>query len=235
MNLLNHIVIIPDGNRRWAKKKSLPYFFGHREGAKTTEKIFKTALEMKISHMTFWGCSLNNIIKRPKNEVDFLFTLFEKHFKKLVKSKDIYKNGVKVDALGRWRELFPERVKKVIEKAIEKTKNHQNYHLTFLMAYSGIDEMTAAIGKITGLALRRGSELEVDGQLIKNNLWTKDLPPVDMVIRTGGEPHWSAGMMMWDVAESQLYFTETLWPDFSTDKFKEIIEKYQKTERRLGK
>lgn len=233
MNSLNHIVIVPDGNRRWAKKRGLLSFFGHREGAKTTEKILKAALELKISHITFWGSSLDNIIKRPKKEVDFLFDIFEKHFKKLAKNKDIHKSGVKVDALGRWRELFPERVKKAMKEAIEKTKNYKNHHMTFLMAYSGVDEMTTAIKKIANIT--SSQDVNIDERLIKANLWTKDLPSVDLVIRTGGEPHWSAGMMMWDVADAQLYFTDTLYPDFSVEEFKKTIGKYQEIERRLGK
>ena len=233
MNLSSHIVIVPDGNRRWAENKGLPSFFGHREGAKTTEKILKTAMEMKIPHFTFWGCSLNNVIKRPKKEVDFLFGIFEKHFEKLAKNREVHKNGVKIDVIGRWRKIFPERVKKAIEKAIEKTKDYKNYRLTFLMAYSGVDEMTAAIQKITQLKIK-DSKFEIDEKTVKENLWTKDLPPVDLVIRTGGEPHWSAGLMMWDVAEAQLYFTKTLWPDFSENEFKKTIEKYSETERRMG-
>ena len=235
MNLPQHIVIIPDGNRRWAKKKGLPSFFGHREGAKTTERILKVALDLKIPYFTFWGCSVNNITKRSKTEVKFLLKLFEKYFKKLADTKEIHRQKVKVNAVGRWRELFPENVKRAIKEVINKTKNYKNHQLTFLLAYSGIDEMTAAISKIAELTLRRGSGQGIDGKLIKNNLWTKDLPPVDLVIRTGGEPHWSDGAMMWDAANAQLYFTETLWPDFSVEEFKKAISTYQKTERRLGK
>ncbi len=234
-NLPKHIVLIPDGNRRWAKKKGLPPFFGHREGAKTSEKILKAALDLKIPCFTFWGTSLDNITKRNPREVKFLFDIFERWFKKLAKSKDIHKNFVKINVLGRWNELFPERVKKPIKEAIEKTKNYKNHQLTFLLAYSGIDEMTTAIRKIAELTLRRGSGHGINEKLIKNNLWTKDLPSVDLVIRTGGEPHWSDGLMMWDVAYSQLYFTETLFPDFSVEEFKKALTRYSQTERRMGK
>jgi len=234
MNLPQHIVLIPDGNRRWARKRGLPPFFGHRQGAKTTEKILKAALDLKIPYFTFWGTSLDNITKRSPQEVNFLFDIFERWFKKLAKSKDIHKNFVKINVFGRWNKLFPERVKKPIRQAIEKTKNYRNHQLTFLMAYSGIDEMTNAIQRIAKLTLRRGSGQGIDEDLIKKNLWTKDLPAVDLVIRTGGEPHWSMGMMMWDVANAQLYFTETLLPDFSVEEFKKAIDRYSKTERRMG-
>ncbi len=235
MNLPQHIVVIPDGNRRWAKKRGLPHFFGHREGAKTTEKILKTVLDLKIPNFTFWGCSVDNITKRSASEVNFLLNIFERYFKKLIKSKEIHQNNVKVNVLGYWDKLFPEKVKKPIKEIIEKTKNYRNYQLTFLMAYSGTDEMTEAIKNIAELTLRRGSGQGITEELIKNNLWTKNLPAVDLVIRTGGEPHWSSGLMMWDVANAQLYFTETLYPDFSIEEFKKAINKYSQTERRMGR
>lgn len=257
MNLPQHIVVVPDGNRRWAKKRGLPSFFGHKEGAKTTEKILKAVLDLKIPYFTFWGSSLDNIAKRPAQEVKFLFKLFEQYFKKLAKSKEVNQNKIKINILGRWRELFPESVKQTMEEAIKKTKDYggcqsRRYRsalrpetaseLTFLMAYSGVDEMTAAIKKIAelridppGILRKKNAELRINEELIKNNLWTKDLPAVDLVIRTGGEPHWSAGMMMWDVADSQLYFTETLYPDFSVEEFKKAVNQYGKIERRMGK
>lgn len=233
MNLPQHIVLIPDGNRRWARKRGLPPFFGHRQGAKTTEKILKVALDLKIPYFTFWGSSLDNVIKRSPQEVNFLFKIFEHWFKKLAKSKEVHKNFAKINVLGRWNKLFPEKVKKSIRQAIEKTKNYRNHQLTFLMAYSGIDEMTSTIKQIANRKAQ-SINLKIDEGLIKSNLWTKDLPPVDLVIRTGGEPHWSMGMMMWDVADAQLYFTETLLPDFSVEEFKKAIEQYSKTERRMG-
>ncbi|MDP3015031.1 MAG: polyprenyl diphosphate synthase [bacterium] len=234
MNLPQHIVLIPDGNRRWAKKRGLPPFFGHRQGVKTTEKILKAVLDLKIPYLTFWGSSLDNIAKRPSQEVKFLFKIFEQHFKKLAKSKEVNQNKIKINILGRWRELFPESVKQAMEEVIKKTKDYKNYQLTFLMAYSGVDEMTSAIQGIAELRIKN-AELRINEELIKNNLWTKDLPAVDLVIRTGGEPHWSAGMMMWDVANSQLYFTETLYPDFSVEEFKKAVNKYGQIERRMGK
>lgn len=238
MNLPNHIVLIPDGNRRWARKKGLPPFFGHRQGAETLEKILKAVLELKIPYFTFWGSSLDNVTKRSSSEVNFLFKLFERHFKKLVKDKEIYQSGVKINVFGRWEKLFPEKTKKAIKEAIEKTKNHKNFHLTFLMAYSGIDEMTSAIKKIAELKIKN-VELRTTEELIKNNLWTKDLPAVDLVIRTASErdnwSHLSVGVMMWDIADAQLYFTKTLYPDFSVAEFKKAVEQYSQTERRMGK
>ena len=230
MNILHHIAIIPDGNRRWAKKRGLPSFLGHREGAKTTEKIFKAAFDLKIPYLTFWGSSVSNITNRSKDEVNFLFKLFETYFRKIAKDKEIRAKGVKVNVLGRWEELFPEKVKAAIRQAIKKTADYDNHQLTLLMAYSGTDEMADAISNIKN----QRSKLPVSAEDIKQHLWTRDLPPVDLVIRTGGEPHWSAGFMMWDVAEAQLHFTETLWPAFSEKEFRKIVADYTKTERRFG-
>ena len=236
MNLLNHIVIIPDGNRRWAKNRGLPSFLGHREGAKTTEKILGAALDLKIPYVTFWGTSLDNISKRSNQEVNFLFKIFEQYFKKLAKSKEVHENFVKINILGRWEKLFPEKTKKPMMEAIKKTKNYKNYQLTFLMAYSGIDEMTAAIKRIAELRTK-DSELRIDEKLIKANLWTHNLPVVDFIIRTGSakEPHMSSGMMMWDIANAQFCFTDTLYPDFSVEEFKKAVEQYNNTERRMGR
>lgn len=231
MNSLQHVVLIPDGNRRWAKKGGLPSFFGHREGVKTAEKILKTAFDLKIPYFTIWGASLDNITKRSPEEVNFLFDIFEGLFKKLIKSKEIHKNSIKINVLGRWNKLFPEKVKKLIKQTIIETKGYKDYQLTFLLAYSGLDEMTNAVQKIVKL---KNQKVKINEALIKKSLWTKSLPPVDLVIRTGGEPHWSSGLMMWDVANAQLHFTNTLFPDFSTEEFKKIIDECSKRERRMG-
>ena len=228
MSLPQHIVIVPDGNRRWAKNKRKPTEFGHLEGAKSTERVFRTALELGIPYLTFWGCSVANVTERPKSEIRALFFLFEQQFKKLLKAKEL--EGVRVRALGRWEEIFPEKTKKPLRELIGKTQKNKKFNLTFLLAYDGRDEMVAAVRSIKS---KKGAK--VDRALIKDNLWTRDLPPVDLVIRTGGQPHWSAGLMMWDVAEAQLHFTETLWPEFSPQEFSSIVSGFGEAERRYGK
>ncbi|MDI6821134.1 MAG: polyprenyl diphosphate synthase [Patescibacteria group bacterium] len=228
MNSLTHLAIIPDGNRRWAKKKRTPEFFGHREGVKSGEAILRVALKAGILYLTFWGLSLDNVQKRSKMELKFLFTIFEKQFKKLLTSKEIFENDVRVDFIGRWREMFPAPIKKVMEEVIKKTVKHTKHHLTFLMAYNGFDEMLEAIRNLRGAK-------NIDFNAVKNNLWTKNLPSVDLVVRTGGDPHWSNGFLMWDVGNAHLHFTETLWPDFSPDEFERIIEDFGKNGRRFGK
>ncbi len=232
MNIPQHIVIVPDGNRRWAKKKGQPSFFGHRAGMKVAQEIARAARDADVSYVTMWGASVSNVVNRSSQEVNFLFRLFETYVRKLGKSKEIKRDGVRVRILGRWRELFPPSARKVFQRTMDDTKKHDKYNLTLLMAYDGREEMLSAIRAIKA-GKKKGKNL--DYKSIKSNLWTKDLPPVDLVIRTGGEPHWSAGLMMWDVAETRLYFTKTLWPDFSVKEFKQVLENYSETERRFGR
>src|SRR4030042_1634386 len=223
-NLPRHIAVIPDGNRRWARKKGLPVWLGHRAGVKAFEKIAKTASELGIFCLTFWAGSYDNLTKRPAQEVKFLKEIYRVHFARLVKTRNIYTDKVKVNIFGFWKELLENRIKKPMEEVIEKTKDHKERILNFLIGYNGTSEMMEAIKKIVNNS-KAEQAFKITPQLIKENLWTKDLPPVDLVIRTGleGDPHWSNGFMLWDPADSQFHFTETLWPDFSAEEFKKAI------------
>jgi len=233
--MIKHIAIIPDGNRRWAREKGVPLNEGHRIGAQTTQKIFEKALELKIPYLTFWAASYDNLIKRSKEEVKFLITLINAEFQKLLDDARVHKNEVKVRILGRFQEVFPEKTLRIIEKLMKKTENYEIFSLTFLLAYNGTDEMLAAIKRIAKEV--KISTIKITGELIKSFLWTKDLPPVDLVIRTGcqDDPHNSAGFMMWHTAYSQYYFTKTLYPDFTSEEFEKAIKDFEKREKRLGK
>ena len=244
-NIPKHVAIIPDGNRRWARKKGLHSWIGHQAGVKAFEKILEKSRELKIPYITFWGGSWDNLTKRPKIETNFLFKVYTEQFKRIIKDKRIHQNKVKVNVLGRWREILPKTTQEVIEKAIEATKDYKNYFLTFLLAYDGTDEMLDCLQKIAKQVKTKkinpspspeGDRVKITKELIKENLWTKDLPPVDFLIRTGCEddPHMSAGFMMWDTAYSQLYFTQTFFPAFTPKEFEKIIEDYSKRERRFG-
>lgn len=244
-NVPKHVAIIPDGNRRWAKTKGLQLWFGHRAGVKAFEEILEKSRELKIPYTTFWGSSWDNLTKRPKAEINFLFRLYTEQFKRVIKDKRIHQNKVKINVLGRWREILPKTTQEAVEKAIEATKDYNNYFLTFLLAYDGTDEMLNCVQKIAKLAedkkinpVRNSSlnGVKITKELIKDNLWTKDLPPVDLLIRTGckNDPHLSAGFMMWDTAYSQVYFTQTLFPAFAANEFTQIIEDYSRRERRMG-
>lgn len=233
-NIPTHVAVIPDGNRRWARKRGLQPWIGHQRGAKSFEKILKKALELKIPYFTFWGSSWDNLTKRPKTEVKFLFKLYNEQFKRIAEDKRVHKNKVRINVFGRWREILPEETKKSIERVLEITKNYNKYFLTLLIAYNGTDEMVDCAQKIANLAKEK--TIKVTEKLIKENLWTKDLPPVDLIIRTGCEkdPHLSAGFMMWDAAYSQLYFTPTFLPVLTPKEFEKIIKDYSKRERKMG-
>jgi len=230
--MIEHVALIPDGNRRWAKKRGLFPWQGHIEGAKNLERILEKAWEMEIPYFTFWGSSLDNILKRSKKEVKTFFSLYKKYFKKLLKEKKIFEGKVKVNVFGRWKKLFPKEVKKIIFEIIKRTKNHNKKFLTFLLAYNGTDEMLKAIEKIKKKKIKK-----IDEKTLLENLWTGNLPAVDLVIRTGceGDPHNSAGFMMWHTAYSQFYFTKTLFPDFGPKEFEKAIKNFLKRERRFGK
>ena len=234
MNIPRHIAIIPDGNRRWAKKRGMPGPAGHREGANAVERILNAAFEYHIPYVTLWIASVGNITKRTAGERRVLFALFERFFKTLTEDEAIKKQGVRVSALGMWKELCPPSLVRAIEAAQNATRQGKKCRLTILLAYSGTDEVVSAVESIAREAHTQHA-MKINEEVIKSHLWTRDLPPVDLVVRTGGEPHWSGGFMMWDVAEAQLYFTETMWPDFSREEFLKAIEGYQETERRYGK
>ena len=180
----------------------------------------------------FLGGSQDNLIKRPKREVDFLYKVFDRQIRKALNDKRIEKNRVKVNFFGRWKDFFPNNTQVAIKELIEKTRTFNKHILTFLLAYNGTDEMIKCIEDISKEGIKK-----VTKDTIKNHLWTKDLPPVDLVIRTGcqDDPHMSAGFMMWDTAYSQLYFTKTLFPAFTPKEFEKIIKNYSKRERRMGK
>lgn len=231
-NIPNHIAIIPDGNRRWAAVKGLKPWEGHEEGAKTMEKLVRKAFDLGIKQLSFWGSSLENLKKRPLQEKKALLRIYEEYFQKLMESEDIHKNQTRINIIGRWEEQFPEKLKKILKDGIERTKHYKNYALNFFLAYNGDDEMIEAISKIVK---KVDKYKNITAEIIKDNLMTRELPPVDYLIRTGGEPHLSAGFMMWDIANSQLYFSPKNFPDFSGTDLEKAIEDYGKRGRRLGK
>ena len=233
MSLPNHLVIIPDGNRRWAQARNLSPADGHAAGAERSEEILNAAFDAGISNLTMWGSSLDNITKRSPAEIRALLAVFVTHFTRLLESKRLVDDRIRVSFLGRWREHFPKTLVKLFESLIERTKNNTGPRLTFLMAYSGIDEMTDTVRRIAERAVHE-PKMRVDERLIKGSLWTHDLPPVDLVIRTGGAAHWSSGLLMWDSADTQMHFTETLWPDFGKEELARIFDAYTKTGRRFG-
>ncbi|MDP3057308.1 MAG: polyprenyl diphosphate synthase [bacterium] len=232
-NIPNHIAFIPDGNRRWAANHMMEVWKGHDKGTSVVKEMIKEAVRMKIPHFSFWGSSLDNIAKRSKEEVSYLFKIFKNNFTDLAKDKDIHQNKIRVNVFGRWRELFPEDVKKAIEHAIEVTKEYNEHFFNVFLAYSGIDEMEEAVRKISEEAIKN-PKIKITVETIKNYLFTRQLPKVDYLIRTGGDPHLSGGFMMWETADTQLYFLDKYWPDFTVEDFRTAIEEYGRRQRKFG-
>jgi undecaprenyl diphosphate synthase len=232
-NIPTHVAIIPDGNRRWAKKKGFQPWEGHEEGAKNLEKVLQVNLDLGVKYVTFWGSSMDNLQKRPWREKKALLNVYRKYFMRLLDNEHIHKNQVQVNVIGRWEEQFPASLKNILHKCIGKTEKYKKHFLNFLLAYSGDDEMVEATNSL--LAKCKGKMKRITAKMIKDHMMTRDLPPVDLLVRTGGEPHNSAGFMMWDTANAQLYFSETLWPDFDEKKMREAIVDYTKRGRRFGK
>lgn len=230
-NLPRHVAIIPDGNRRWAKKRNLPVWEGHEAGAQNLEKLIKFSAEKGLYCLSFWGSSLDNLKKRPLEEKRALLKIYEKYFSRLIKNKDIAKEEVKINFIGRWQEQFPNSLKAIINQVIDSTKNYKKRILNFFLAYSGTDEMIQAIGQI---AEKYSSQKEITAKIVKENLMTQGIPAVDLIIRTGGEPHLSSGFMMWDIADAQLYFSEDFYPDFNEKKLDEALQDYAQRQRRFG-
>lgn len=228
-----HVAVIMDGNRRWAEKEDLPVHRGHEKGKEVIRDVLDSAQELGIKYISLWALSLDNTRKRSEDELEKLMDIFRDGFLELAEDDDIHEREVKINVVGRWKEVLPERVVKAINKAIDKTKDYSNYFLNLLVSYSGKDEMLHSIEKV--VEKKSGEEtVNVRPEDVKENLFTSDFPPVDLMIRTGGEPHNSTGFMMWDVANAQYFFSEKLWPDFSGEDFTEAVEDYRSRDRRFG-
>ena len=232
LQLPRHVVIIPDGNRRWAAGRDLHPWELHEAGAANTERLIREARRLGIREISFWGSSLENLAKRPLVESTALLRIYENYFKKLLKSDDIHTDQAKIRFIGRWEEQFPAPLKAVLYECLESTKTYDQYFLNFFLAYSGDDEMRQAIARIVD-RLKDGGQ--VTDALIKESLMTRDMPPVDLLIRTGGEPHLSAGFMMWDMANTQLHFSDKLYPDFDESSLRAAILDYGRRGKRFGK
>jgi len=230
-NMPKHLVIIPDGNRRWAKARDFEPWEGHEAGAKNTEKLIQLALKKGIKCMTIWGLSMDNLKKRPIQEKMALLDIYKTYFSKMLESADIHEQETKINFIGRWEEQFPESLKKILHDLVDKTKDYKKRVLNFMLVYSGDDEMLLAIQKIHD---KYEKGVAITAQILKTNLMTAELPPVDYMIRTGGDAHLSAGFMMWDTANAQLYFAPEMYPDFNEEKLEEALEEYARRQRRFG-
>ena len=230
-SLPKHIAIIMDGNGRWAKNKGLLRNLGHQNGAKTVKKIVEACAEINVRYLTLYAFSTENW-NRPKLEVELLMKLLISSLKKELDT--LQKNNIKLTTIGNIN-LLPKKVYKELTDVIDKTKNNNHLTLTLALSYGSREELTKTIKEIS-LKVKNNliSPENIDKSVINNHLYTRNLPDVDLLIRTSGEQRIS-NFLLWQIAYAELYFTETLWPDFTKENLFEAILNYQNRERRFGK
>ncbi|HEY4514942.1 MAG TPA: polyprenyl diphosphate synthase [Candidatus Paceibacterota bacterium] len=218
-----HIVIVPDGNRRWAKERGLPSWRGHKEGLLRTKELMLSAYEKGIPNMTFWGFSTENW-SRDKEEVGWLMQAFKKTVSKA--SKDLHKNKVAFRHLGR-KDRLDKSLADAISKLEEETKIYKGRSLSIALDYGGRDELVRAVQKVNQ------SNMDTNEESIAGALDTAGLPDPDLIIRTSGEQRLS-GIMPWQGTYAELYFTPLLFPDFTPDQFALALSEYKSRFRRFG-
>lgn len=225
-----HVAIILDGNGRWAKKRGLPRSMGHKEGCVTVEKTVEHAARLGIEYLTVYGFSTENW-KRSKEEVGALMQLFRYYMVRLLKIASA--NNVRVLMIGD-KERFDSDIVQGINKLVDQTRN--NTGLTFVIAvnYGGRDEIVRAVKKI--MKITRENQLDVnqmDEAMFSSYLDTAGIPDPDLLIRTSGELRLS-NYLLWQLAYTEIYVTDCLWPDFDMEELKKAIVQYNNRERRFG-
>jgi undecaprenyl diphosphate synthase len=226
-----HIAIIMDGNGRWAKSKGKIRAFGHENGTKSVRTTVENCVQLGIEHLTLYAFSTENW-KRPKLEVKTLMRLLISSLKKEIKT--LQKNNIRLNAIGDIKTL-PTKVYNELMHVIDATKSNTKMTLNLALSYGSRDELTQMVRKI-GEKIKNNiiSSEKIDESVINQHLYTRNLPDVDLLIRTSGEQRLS-NFLLWQIAYAELYFTEVFWPDFSDEDLYKAIASYQKRERRFGK
>ncbi len=231
MIIPKHTAIIMDGNGRWAEQKGMPRIFGHQNGVQAVRKIVESANHHKIEYLTLFTFSLENW-NRPVNEVETLMSLLVNTLKE--EFEDIFKNNIKLNAIGELDDL-PIDVKKQLDNIIEDTKDNSGMVLTLALSYGGKQEIFKAVKEISKKVKNDMICLDnFDDSVINDHLYTRNLPNVDLLIRTSGEKRIS-NFLLWQIAYAELYFCDVYWPDFSEDDFTKAVIEFQNRERRFGK
>lgn len=225
-----HIAIIMDGNGRWAKSRGLPRVAGHKQGMETVRTTVKAANKIGIEALTLYAFSTENW-KRPPKEVEFLLRLPNQFLSRFL--PELIEENVKVTMIGTKKGL-PTYTLEAIEEAIEKTKNNTGLVLNFALNYGSRFEMVEAIKRIVDdVAHDKYEKDDISEETVSRYLMTSFLPDPDLLIRTSGELRIS-NFLLWQIAYSELYFTDVLWPDFTEEHFYQAIEEFSKRSRRFG-
>ncbi len=229
--LPNHLAIIMDGNGRWAKKQGLLRAFGHERGSKSVKDNIKTCADLGIEYLTLYAFSTENW-NRPRIEVETLMKLLIKSLRKELKT--LQENNVKMNAIGNLEKL-PKSAQDELFDVMEKTKHNTKMTLTLALSYGAREEIVNAVRNISNKVKNNIISIDdIDDSIINEHLYTRNLPDVDLLIRTSGE-HRISNFLLWQIAYAELYFTDVLWPDFKEKDLYEAIISYQKRERRFGK
>lgn len=229
-NLPKHIAIIMDGNRRWAKSKNMPVSFGHKEGAKTLEKIVRYANKIGIKYITVYAFSTENW-KRTTEEVIALMNLFQSYLDDYSKRAD--SENIKVKIIGN-RQGLSEKMQKSIEKCMERTKDNTGITFNIALNYGGRDEITNAVKHIAEKIQNKEINIEdITEQMISDNLYTAEQPDPDLLIRTSGELRLS-NFLPWQLAYTEFLFVDKNWPDFNEKDLDDAIEVYKRRNRKFG-
>ena len=230
MNVPRHVAVILDGNGRWAKSKGMPRNYGHAQGSKNVEKICEEAWRMGIKYLTVYAFSTENW-SRPKDEVDALMKLLRNYMKTCLKTAA--KNDMKVRVIGDKTRLDDD-IRSRIAELEEATKNNGGLNFQIALNYGSRDEIVRAVQRIA--ADVRGGKMEpedITSEVISSYLDTHDIPDPDLLIRTSGEERLS-NFLLWQLAYSEFYFTDVLWPDFTKEDLVKAIEQYNARDRRYG-
>jgi len=229
--LPKHLAIIMDGNGRWAKQQGKQRIFGHEKGAKTVREIIQEVSQLGIPYLTLYAFSTENW-KRPKLEVEALMHLLSRYLNKEVAI--MQQNNIRLNAIGDLENL-PSKVRKELYKAMEQTKGNTSTTVSLALAYGGQQEllqMTQQLARKVQQGLLTPEQITY--QEIQKTLYTQEIPPVDLLIRTSGEYRIS-NFLLWQIAYAELYFTDVLWPDFTPEQLHKALLNYQNRERRFGK
>lgn len=230
MNVPQHIAIILDGNGRWAKAKGMPRNYGHAQGSKNVERICEDAYKMGVKYLTVYAFSTENW-NRPKNEVDALMKLLRNYMKTCLKTAE--KNRMKVRVIGDKTKL-DEDIRTRIEELEAATINNDGLNFQIALNYGSRDEMIRAIRRLAkDCEAGKVKSEDISEEMFEGYLDTHDIPDPDLLIRTSGELRLS-NYLLWQLAYTEFYFTDVLWPDFTKEELKKAIEHYNKRERRFG-
>ncbi|MEO8722695.1 MAG: isoprenyl transferase [Sphingobium sp.] len=225
-----HVAIIMDGNGRWAKKRLLPRLAGHRAGVEAVRRVAQAALDLGIECLTIYAFSSENW-KRPADEVSDLMGLLRRFIESDV--DELHANGIRLKIIGNYKALAPQLVT-MIEEAVARTANNGNATLAIALNYGAQDEILRAVQSL-GKQIATGeiAPEDIDAARIDAEMYTADLPPLDLLIRTSGE-HRLSNFLLWQAAYAELYFTDTLWPDFDAGSLADALASFKLRERRFG-